>query len=109
MATRSGVAEDKIIIDPGIGFGKTVAHNLEILARLAEFKSLGKPICIGTSRKSFIGKVLGTDDPAARLAGTLATCTMAVANGANILRVHDVKEAAAAIKIFESVLSADKN
>ncbi len=92
VAERSGIASDKIIIDPGIGFGKTVAHNLEILRRLSEFKSLGKPILIGTSRKSFIGKTLNIDDPKDRIYGTSATVAIAIANGADIIRVHDVKQ-----------------
>lgn len=104
MAKRAGVREDKIIIDPGIGFGKTTKHNLEILNRLDEFKVLGRPICIGTSRKSFIGKVLGIADPNDRLIGTLATCAIAVMKGANILRVHDVKEAVQAARMAEGIL-----
>ncbi len=104
VAKRAGVDEDKIIIDPGIGFGKTVEHNLEILRRLDEFKVLKKPLCIGTSRKSFIGKVLEVPDPDFRLAGTLATCVIAIMKGANIIRVHDVKEAAEASRMADSIL-----
>ena len=104
IAKRAGVEEEKIIIDPGIGFGKTVAHNLEILNRLGEFKVLGHPICIGTSRKSFIGKVLNETDTDSRLSGTIATCTIAIAKGANIIRVHDVKEAHAAAVLSDRVL-----
>lgn len=90
IATRAGVHEDKVIVDPGIGFGKTAEHNLEILHRLAEFKGLGKPILTGTSRKSFIGKVL--DLPLGeRLEGTAATVALSIANGADLVRVHDVK------------------
>ncbi|MFH1564082.1 MAG: dihydropteroate synthase [Nitrospirota bacterium] len=88
-AISAGIEADKIIIDPGIGFGKTVEHNLEILRRLREFKSLGRPILIGTSRKSLIGKIL--DLPVEqRLEGTLATAVISILNGANIIRVHDV-------------------
>jgi dihydropteroate synthase len=101
----AGIKEKKMIIDPGIGFGKTVNHNLEILNRLEELTALGRPICVGTSRKSFIGKVLGKADTADRLAGTLATCTIAVMNGANILRVHDVREALQASRMADSVLN----
>ncbi|MBI5124413.1 MAG: dihydropteroate synthase [Candidatus Omnitrophica bacterium] len=104
-AKKAGVAEEKIIIDPGIGFGKTKEHNLEILRRLNEFKALRFPVCIGTSRKSFIGKILGMDDPKDRLAGTLATYTVAIMNGANILRVHDVKEAVEAARVTDSIVS----
>lgn len=103
IGRRAGVDKEKIIIDPGIGFGKTVEHNLEILNRLGEFKALGRPICVGTSRKSFIGKVLGLDDPKERLAGTLASCAIAVIKGANMLRVHDVKEAVQAARIADSI------
>ena len=92
-AVDAGISSDQIIIDPGIGFGKTIAHNLEIIRRLREFRSLEKPILIGTSRKSFIGKVLDlpADD---RLEGTAATVAVAIANGADIVRVHDVREMA---------------
>ena len=103
-ARRAGVAENKIMIDPGIGFAKTAEHNLEILNRLGEFKKLGRPICIGTSRKSFIGKMLKEDDPSGRLAGTIASCAIAIVNGADIIRVHDVKEARAAALVAGSVL-----
>jgi len=90
FAIDSGIDKVKIIIDPGIGFGKTVDHNLEILRRLREFKSLGFPILIGTSRKSLIGKVL--DLPVEeRLEGTAATVAVSILNGANIIRVHDIK------------------
>ena len=90
-AVDAGISPDQIIIDPGIGFGKTIVHNLEIIRRLREFKSLGKPILIGTSRKSFIGKVLDlpVDD---RLEGTAATVALAISGGADIIRVHNVKE-----------------
>lgn len=91
IAFRAGILPDRIIVDPGIGFGKTVEHNLAIVRRLDELKVLGKPILIGLSRKSFIGKVL-TKGVNERIIGTAAACAMAVANGANIIRVHDVKE-----------------
>jgi dihydropteroate synthase len=102
-AIDAGIPQNQIIIDPGIGFGKTVAHNLEIIRRLREFKSLGKPILIGTSRKSFIGKVLGlsTDD---RLEGTAASIAVAIANGADIVRVHDVKEAARVVRMTDAIV-----
>lgn len=103
IAKKAGVSEEKIIIDPGIGFGKTAKHNLEILNRLKRFKVLGHPICIGTSRKSFIGKVLGVYPPD-RLAGSLATYAVAIMNGANILRVHDVKEAAQVARMVDSIM-----
>ena len=89
-AETEGIPPDRIVIDPGIGFGKTVNHNLEILRRLDEFRLLNKPILIGTSRKSFIGKIL--DLPVnSRIEGTAATITWAIAHGADMVRVHDVK------------------
>lgn len=91
LARRAGIQKKNIILDPGIGFGKTVAHNLAILHRLPEFKKLGYPILVGASRKSFIGKLTGAD-VAHRLPGTLAAHAIAVANGAAWLRVHDVAE-----------------
>ncbi len=90
-AEAAAVARERIVIDPGIGFGKNVAGNMEILRRLAEFKAVGCPILIGTSRKSFIGHVLGRET-GDRVFGTAATMTMALANGASVFRVHDVKE-----------------
>jgi len=105
LAVRAGVNKGNIVIDPGIGFGKTLEHNLEILRHLKDFKVLGHPVCIGTSRKSFIGRILGSDDPEDRLAGTIAACTAAILNGADILRVHDVKEAAQAARITDSIIS----
>jgi dihydropteroate synthase len=101
-ATDSGVNSESIIIDPGIGFGKTLQHNLEILKRLKEFKSLGMPILVGVSRKSFIGKILNAG-PANRLFGTIAALISASTNGANIIRVHDVKAAKEALKIADTI------
>lgn len=101
-AEDAGIAKDKIIIDPGIGFGKTVKDNLEILKHLTEFKALNKPVLVGLSRKSFIGKVLGREI-GQRLAGTLSGCVWAVASGAQIVRVHDVKEVKDALKIIENI------
>ena len=85
------IKKENIIIDPGIGFGKTLEHNLEILNRLSEFKKIGRPILVGPSRKSFIGKITGTD-PDKRIFGTAASVAIAIKNGADIIRVHDVKE-----------------
>ncbi|MGR3293141.1 MAG: dihydropteroate synthase [Candidatus Scalindua sp.] len=106
---KSGIAHDKIIIDPGIGFGKGANHNVEILRHLNKFKCLDLPIMIGTSRKSFIDKVLEpTEDTNikennSRLIGTLVTLVIAVSKGANIVRVHDVKEAVQVIKMYRSI------
>ena len=103
VAVKAGVKKTNIIIDPGIGFGKALEHNLEILRKLEKFKELGHPICVGTSRKSFIGKLLGSGDPDDRLSGTIATCAVAIMNGADILRVHDVREIAQAARIMDSI------
>ncbi len=91
IATKGGVAREKVIIDPGIGFGKTVEHNLEILNRLDELKVLSRPILIGVSRKSFIGRVLDREVND-RIFGTAAASAIAIMNGANIIRIHDVRE-----------------
>jgi dihydropteroate synthase len=101
-AQAGGIQADKIIIDPGLGFGKTPVHNLEIIKHLANFKALGKPILIGPSRKSFIAKVLGSNSES-RTSGSLAACVIGAEHGANILRVHDVKVVSQALKIVEAV------
>ena len=108
-SVKSGIAHDKIIIDPGIGFGKGANHNIEILRQLNKFKCLNLPIMIGTSRKSFVSRVLelsGDNDMKendSRLIGTLVTLVIAVSKGANIVRVHDVKEAVQVIKMYKSI------
>ena len=89
-ATSSGIAANNLIIDPGIGFGKSVEDNLRLLRHLGEFKALGRPICVGVSRKHFTGKITGVSRPADRIEGTAAAVTAAVLNGASIIRVHDV-------------------
>ena len=89
-AEAQGITPERIIIDPGIGFGKTTKHNLELLKRLSEFRALKKPLLIGTSRKSFIGKILEVP-VTERVEGTAATVCWAIAHGADIVRVHDVK------------------
>jgi dihydropteroate synthase len=102
-AHKTGIQH--IIIDPGIGFGKTVEHNLQILKHLGEFKRLGCPILVGPSRKSFIGVI--TDlSVQERLEGTLAAITVAIMNGANMVRVHDVKECMRAIKVVDAIRGA---
>ena len=108
LAKRAGIKDDKIIIDPGIGFGKTVGHNLEILRELRRFKKLGYPLCVGTSRKSFIGKILGSEDPEDRLAGSLATAAVAAMNGADIIRAHDVGPTRQVIRIIDSITGTNK-
>ncbi len=91
IAKKSGIDEGKIIVDPGIGFGKTVAHNLEIIRRLKEIKEMGYPVLVGPSRKSMIGKILNLPVEE-RIEGTAAVVAVSVANGADIVRVHDVKQ-----------------
>ena len=105
IAAKAGIASDKIIIDPGIGFGKTLSDNLQIINRADEFKALGKPLLIGPSRKSFIGDILG-DKKEDRMEGTLAACILSMARGVQIIRVHDVKEAARAAKIGDAILKS---
>jgi dihydropteroate synthase len=89
-ARSAGVDESKILLDPGIGFGKTMDHNLELIRRQRELVSLGRPVVIGVSRKGFIGRITGESEPSRRLFGTAAAVTWSVANGAAVVRVHDV-------------------
>jgi len=103
-AKEAGVPNNRIAVDPGIGFGKSVEHNLEIINRLCKFNRLGVPVCIGTSRKSFIGKVLGQRDPTDRLAGTIASLVLSIAGGAVMIRVHDVKDAVGAARVADSII-----
>lgn len=103
IALDGGIALENIIVDPGIGFGKTFTQNLEILNRLEEFTILGRPLLVGVSRKAFIGKILDDAPASGRLEGTLAAVSVAVYNGANIIRVHDVKEAARAVRVVDSI------
>ncbi|HEX6665159.1 MAG TPA: dihydropteroate synthase [Solirubrobacterales bacterium] len=102
-AVAAGIDKQRIWLDPGIGFGKTAEHNLELLRRLPELRRLGRPLVIGTSRKSFIGRLDGS--PASeRLGGTIASSVLAAAEGAEVLRVHDVAEVAEAMKLAGAVL-----
>lgn len=101
IAHKAGIASDKIILDPGIAFGKTLEHNFEILHRLDEIKALGFPVMVGFSRKSMLGKILDLP-PSQRLEGTLATTTLAILKGADIIRVHDVQANIRAAKITEA-------
>ena len=102
IARDAGISNNKIIIDPGIGFAKTFEQNLEILRRLAEFKALGLPIMVGTSRKAFIGKILDKS-PQERIFGTVASCLVAFRNGANIVRVHDIKQVRQALDVSQRI------
>ncbi len=102
-ATAAGVAEERIWLDPGIGFGKTAEHNLELLRRLGELRELGRPLVVGTSRKGFIGRVDGSD-AGERLGGTIASSVLAAAEGAQVLRVHDVTEVGQAMAVAGAIL-----
>jgi len=104
FAEEAGVDKEKIILDPGIGFGKTTEHNLEIINRLSELRSLGRPILIGVSRKSFIGNILNLPLEE-RLEGSLAAVSLAVSQGARIVRTHDVKETRRAVDLTEAITS----
>lgn len=104
LAAKAGIRKDRIMLDPGIGFGKTVRHNLEILKRLDEVCRMGFPVCIGVSRKSFIGKILDISDPPQRLPGSIACSVFAAVKGAKIVRTHDVKETVQAMRIADSIL-----
>lgn len=103
VALAAGVAEERVWLDPGIGFGKTLEHNLELLRRLGELRALGRPLVVGTSRKSFIGKIDGSD-ASGRIGGTIASSVLAAAEGAGVLRVHDVAEAAQAVRVATVIL-----
>jgi dihydropteroate synthase len=105
-AVAAGVRAERVIVDPGLGFGKTVEHNVEILARLAELGSLGCPLLVGPSRKSFIGRVLGLD-VGERLLGTAAAVVACVLGGAHVVRVHDVAEMRQVCDIADAVRRAD--
>jgi dihydropteroate synthase len=99
FAVSEGVDEERVWLDPGIGFGKTVEHNLELLRRLDEIVAIGRPVVIGTSRKSFLGKLAGGRPADERLPGTIATNVMALERGASVFRVHDVAPVADALAI----------
>ncbi|MDQ1371730.1 MAG: Dihydropteroate synthase [Candidatus Thermoplasmatota archaeon] len=106
-AEAAGISPGRIMVDPGIGFGKTADHNIEIISRLAELKALGKPIVIGVSRKSFIGKMTGLP-PEERLEGSLAAAVLAVRNGADIVRAHDVAETVRALRVAAPILRKER-
>jgi dihydropteroate synthase len=104
VAVDAGVARERILVDPGIGFGKTVSHNLELLNRLAELRAVGQPILIGTSRKSFLGALTGRTDRD-RLAATIATNVIALLHGASVFRVHDVAAVHDALEVAAATVS----
>ena len=104
LALSAGIAWERIIIDPGIGFGTTPQENLTLLSRLGELRALGRPVLLGTSRKSTIGLVLGGLPPSERVEGTAATVALGVAQGADIVRVHDVHEMVRIVKMCDAIL-----
>ncbi|HWH94231.1 MAG TPA: dihydropteroate synthase [Baekduia sp.] len=107
FAVREGVREDRIDLDPGIGFGKTLAHNLELLARAQEIVALGFRVLIGVSRKSFIHKLADVPDPLDRVPGTIAANVLAYERGARVFRVHDVAQARQALMVASATLHRD--
>ncbi|MEK6742217.1 MAG: dihydropteroate synthase [Nitrospirota bacterium] len=106
IALQAGIGRDRIMIDPGIGFGKTLEHNLTILERLDEFRALGFPIVLGTSRKRFIGTVLDIADPKGRIEGTAATVALGIQRGARIVRVHDVGHMSKVARMTDAIVKA---
>ncbi|WP_417641265.1 dihydropteroate synthase [Klebsiella sp. FR21MBA2675] len=105
---RAGIAKDKLLLDPGFGFGKNLSHNYELLARLGEFHHFGLPLLVGMSRKSMVGQLLNVG-PTERLNGSLACAVIAAMQGAQIIRVHDVKETVEALRVVEATLAAKEN
>lgn len=105
FAVAAGIAEERIWLDPGIGFGKTAEHNLALLRRLDELVALGRPVLVGVSRKTFLGRLTGRDDPTQRVAATTAANVLALERGASIFRVHDVPEAVDALAVAAAVLA----
>ena len=106
FAVGEGVAEERILLDPGIGFGKTVTHNLQLLSRLGEVRTLGRPIVVGTSRKAFLGRLTGGRGELERLPGTIATNVLALERGASVFRVHDVAPVRDALLVAAATVSA---
>ncbi len=102
-AVQHGISRERIMVDPGLGFGKTVEHNLELLRGLRAFEALGVPVLVGASRKSFVGAVTGVEVPHERLAGSLACVVAAVWGGAAIVRVHDVAESRQAVAMAQAL------
>jgi dihydropteroate synthase len=102
FAMAAGVGADRIVVDPGIGFGKNLGHNLALMRGLSALTALGRPVLVGTSRKTFLGKLLGAG-PEERLEGSLAAAVATALAGANMIRVHDVKEAARAVRIADAL------
>jgi dihydropteroate synthase len=99
FAVAQGIAEERVWLDPGIGFGKRLDHNLELLRRLDELVAIGRPVVVGTSRKSFLGTLAGGAGELERLPGTIATNVLALERGASVFRVHDVAQVAQALAV----------
>ena len=98
-----GIKHNNIVLDPGIGFGKNLKHNITIMNNISIFHSLGFPVMLGSSRKRFIKKISGKNDSNSRLGGTLASCIHAAMNGVQIMRLHDFNEISQGIKVFKSI------
>jgi dihydropteroate synthase len=109
FAVAEGIPAERIHLDPGIGFGKTVQHNLELLERLGEIVALGFPVLVGTSRKGFLGRLTGEADPRRRIAGTIATNVLALERGARVFRVHDVAPVREALTVAAATLAAPRS
>ncbi|HMJ95268.1 MAG TPA: dihydropteroate synthase [Thermoleophilaceae bacterium] len=107
FAVSEGIDEHSVWLDPGIGFGKTVEHNLELLRRLDEIVAIGRPVVVGTSRKSFLGKLAGGRDEGERLPGTIATNVLALERGASVFRVHDVAQNVDALTVAAATVRSD--
>jgi dihydropteroate synthase len=105
FAVEGGISEERILLDPGIGFGKTLEHNLELIDRLDELVAVGRPVVIGASRKSFIGRITGRQDPFDRVAGTVAVNVLAYERGARVFRVHDVTPSRDALAMAAATVS----
>jgi len=106
FARDNGVAESKTILDPGIGFGKTLAHNLELIRRLDELVALGRPVMIGASRKSFLGRITGQKEASKRVPGTIAVNVLAFERGARVFRVHDVAPTVDALTVAAATVGS---
>ena len=106
FCAKHNISNDRITIDPGIGFGKTLEHNLMILKKIKSFQSLGCPVMIGTSRKSFIGKISNEGDPKMRLGGSLASALYGLKNEVQVFRVHDVRETKQAFDVHKAISGA---
>jgi dihydropteroate synthase len=107
-ALHNGIPSHRILLDPGIGFAKTVEHDLTLLRRLSELTTLGHPLLVGVSRKKFVGRITGETEPSHRFFGTAATVGWCVANGAAIVRVHDVAEMGKVVRMVRAILDSDQ-